>query len=72
MDTLRLFYENTNQRLVVEAYLKEHVKELAVKKALAGESTEMIKDAMQIIVSAFATLEEEYGKKDIKEKEMNR
>lgn len=61
-NTLRVFFNNQNERETVKAFLIETLKTMAGDRALLGESVSGIKDAHDCIVKAFDNLEELYGK----------
>lgn len=61
--TLHKFYIDQEMRETVKDFLVNHLKELTIKKAFAGESTEGILEAKNAISNAFKQLEDTYGPK---------
>jgi len=62
MQSLKLFYDNIQEREAVKAFLIDCLKELAVEKTFDGEDVSGIKEARQNIERAFDRLDEMYGK----------
>lgn len=60
--TLRQFYDNEQMRNSVKEFLISSLKDIAVEKTFSGENVDGIKDAKELIESAFRNLEVSYGK----------
>lgn len=68
MNNLHKFYIDQEMREVVKEYILNHLKEITIKKAFNGESTEGILEAKNTLSNAFKQLEDTYGpKKDLKD-----
>ena len=63
MNPLQSFYNNETQREAVKEFMIACLKELAVEKTFAGENTNGIKEAREIVDNMFDKLEAEYGVK---------
>lgn len=63
MKVLHKFYIDEEMRNTVKEFLLNHLKDITVKKAFAGESTEGILEAKNTIQNAFKQLEDTYGVK---------
>lgn len=61
MNSLRLFFNNENEREAVKAFLIETLGEIAKKRAFAGEDVKGIPDARELIETTFDKLQELYG-----------
>lgn len=61
LNPLHKFYLDQESFQAVKTYVIEHLKELAVNKALNGDSTTGIKEAHIAINNAFDSIEEEYS-----------
>jgi hypothetical protein len=63
MQTLHKFYIDQELRETVKEYLINHLKEITIKKAFNGETTEGILEAKNAIQNAFKQLEDTFGTK---------
>lgn len=63
MPILHKFYIDQEMREAVKEFIINHLKDITVKKAFAGESTEGILEAKNTIQNAFKQLEDTYGPK---------
>ncbi len=63
MNLLNKFHADFQVKGAVKEFLLEHLQKLAVKRAFAGEETTGIKEAKQIIESAFKDLDKTYSEK---------
>lgn len=62
-NTLRVFYNNENERETVKLFMIEALKELAWEASFKGESTEGISDARKMIDKMFSKLEDLFKEK---------
>ena len=72
MKLLNKFYADFQVKAEVKEYLIDYLKQMAVKKAFAGEDTSGIKEARQCIESAFRDLDNLYGEKKSKKVTSNK
>ena len=63
MKPLHTFYNQPEVYSAVRDFFFEHLKEITIKKAFAGESTEGILEAKNTLQNAFKQLEDTYGTK---------
>jgi hypothetical protein len=63
MKPLHKFYIDQEIRDAVKEYLVNHLKEITIKKAFNGESTEGILEAKNAIQNAFKQLDDTFGTK---------
>ena len=63
MNKLHQFYINQDVYLEVKNFMINHLKEITIKKAFAGETTEGILEAKNAISNAFKQIEDTYGTK---------
>lgn len=63
MHILHQFYIQEEMRNAVKEYILNHLKEITIKKAFAGESTEGICEAKNALQNAFKQLDDTYGTK---------
>lgn len=63
MNQLHQFYIHEEMRNAVKDFFFNHLKEITIKKAFAGESTEGILEAKNTLSNAFKQLEDTYGAK---------
>lgn len=63
MKPLHKFYIDEEMRNAVKDFIINHLKEITIKKAFAGESTEGILEAKNTLSNAFKQLEDTYGPK---------
>ena len=63
MHILHKFYIEEEMRNAVKEFLIGHLKDLTVKKAFAGESTQGILEAKNAIQNAFKQLDDTYAPK---------
>jgi len=63
LPTLHKFYIDQEMREAVKEYILNHLKDITIKKAFAGESTEGILEAKNTLQNAFKQLEDTYGPK---------
>ncbi len=63
MKPLHKFYIDEEMRNTVKDFLINHLKEITIKKAFAGETTEGISEAKNAIQNAFKQLEDTFGAK---------
>ena len=63
MKPLHKFYIDQELRETVKEYLINHLKEITIKKAFNGETTEGILEAKNAIQNAFKQLEDTFGTK---------
>lgn len=63
MKPLHQFYLQQEIYLEVKEFFFNHLKEITIKKAFAGESTEGILEAKNTLQNAFKQLEDAYGTK---------
>ena len=63
MQPLHQFYIQEEMRNAVKEYILNHLKEITIKKAFAGESTEGICEAKNALQNAFKQLDDTYGTK---------
>lgn len=68
MNSLHKFYIDEEMRNAVKDFIINHLKEVTIKKAFAGESTEGILEAKNTLSNAFKQLDDMYApKKDVKD-----
>lgn len=65
LPTLHKFYIDQEMREAVKEYIINHLKDITIKKAFAGETTEGILEAKNAIQNAFKQLEDTYGPKKV-------
>lgn len=63
MKPLNHFYVQQEIYQEVKKFFFDHLKEITIKKAFAGESTEGILEAKNTLSNAFKQLEDTYGAK---------
>lgn len=63
MPILQQFYIQEEMRNAVKEYILNHLKEITIKKAFNGESTEGICEAKNTLQNAFKQLDDTYGAK---------
>lgn len=63
MPILHKFYIDQEMREAVKEFMLNHLKDITVKKAFAGESTEGTLEAKNTLQNAFKQLEDMYGPK---------
>jgi len=63
LPTLHKFYIDQDMREAVKEFFMAQLKEITVKKAFNGESTEGILEAKNTIQNAFKQLEDSFGPK---------
>jgi len=61
MKPLNHFYVQQEIYQEVKKFFFDHLKEITIKKAFAGESTEGISEAKNTLQNAFKQLEDTYG-----------
>lgn len=61
MEVLHKFYIQEEMRNAVKEYILNHLKEITIKKAFNGESTEGICEAKNTLSNAFKQLDDTYG-----------
>jgi len=61
MNQLHQFYINQEMREAVKEFLFNHLKEITINKAFAGESTDGIVEAKNALSNAFKQLDDKYG-----------
>lgn len=63
MNILHQFYLQQEMREAVKEFIINHLKELTINKAFAGESTDGISEAKNALQNAFKQLDDTYGVK---------
>ena len=61
MNKLHQFYLQQEVYQEVKNFMMNHLKEITIKKAFAGESTEGILEAKNTLQNAFKQIEDTYG-----------
>lgn len=63
MNQLQQFHFNREMYDAVKVFFFDHLKDITIKKAFAGESTEGISEAKNALQNAFKQLDDTYGVK---------